>query len=133
MPFTRIWRVYSIEAAHHLPFVPEGHKCGRVHGHNFTIRVELTSAVLKNGWICDFALVDEIVHFIIDDLDHRSLNDTLENPTSENLAHYIWDQLRNCGTWIWFTAEHQALLNNVEWFAVEVSENDSSGARVEAA
>lgn len=115
-----IWRTYTIEAAHRLPLVPEGHKCGRVHGHNFKIRVELASATLVDGWVCDFETIDTIVQKIIGPLDHNLLNDTIENPTSENLACYIWDALHSMVT-----------PYDTTWHAVEVSENDSSGARME--
>lgn len=124
----KIWRTYTLEAAHQLPLVPDGHKCGRMHGHNFKIRVEVQSAVLRNGWVCDFDTIDTIVHAVIDPLDHNCLNDTISNPTSENFANYIWDKLRGgSGEY----ALPLALPEFAEWFAVEVSENDSSGARVE--
>lgn len=118
-----IWRTYTIESAHWLPLVPKGHKCGRMHGHNWRIRVELKATrALHKGWVVDFALLDDIVQEIIGPLDHSTLNDTIENPTSENLALYIRDALVARGR----------MPEDARWHAVEVSENDSSGARVEA-
>ena len=87
---------FSFEAAHFLPNVPEGHKCRRMHGHSFrgsvAVRGEINSAI---GWVIDFADLKRAVEPIIKRLDHYVLNeiDGLENPTSELLAIWIWDQL----------------------------------------
>ena len=34
-----IWKEFSFDAAHLLPNVPEGHKCRRLHGHTYTVRI----------------------------------------------------------------------------------------------
>lgn len=95
---TTIWKSWAISSAHHLPHVPEGHKCGRVHGHNFTVEVHVSGPVQKDGpergMIIDFAKLDAIWQtYVHARLDHRDLNDTegLDNPTSENLARWVWD------------------------------------------
>ena len=76
----------GFEAAHRLPQVPADHKCFRLHGHSYRLRVEALSdsSELGNG-------IDRVVRV----LDHRYLNelDGLENPTAENLAVWIWDRL----------------------------------------
>jgi len=66
-----IAKEFTVEAAHRLPNVPPGHKCERLHGHSFRIEP------------------------IFDTLDHNYMNEVegLENPTSENLALYIWQNL----------------------------------------
>ena len=48
------------------------------------------------GWIMDFGDIKAVFAPIYDRLDHHYLNDIpgLENPTSENLARWIWDQLK---------------------------------------
>jgi 6-pyruvoyltetrahydropterin/6-carboxytetrahydropterin synthase len=92
-----IFRAFTIEAAHCLPNVPEGHKCSRLHGHSFRIELQLTGAVdPHSGWIMDFAEVKAAFQPTYDRLDHHYLNEIsgLENPTSENLARWIWDQLK---------------------------------------
>lgn len=33
----RIGKRFMFEAAHHLPDLPEGHKCARLHGHSYTV------------------------------------------------------------------------------------------------
>jgi 6-pyruvoyltetrahydropterin/6-carboxytetrahydropterin synthase len=41
MMSTTLFKDFTFEAAHHLPHVPEGHKCGRLHGHSFMVRLEI--------------------------------------------------------------------------------------------
>ena len=91
-----VFRVFSIEAAHRLPNVPDGHKCGRLHGHSFQVEVHVSGAVgLETGWVMDFADVKAAFEPLFEQLDHHFLNevDGLENPTSENIARWIWRRL----------------------------------------
>lgn len=88
---------YSFEAAHHLPNVPDGHKCKRVHGHNYRVDVSISADGLDaRGFVIDYAELDEAVQPIIDRLDHRLLNDIpgLENPTSEVMALWLQKQIK---------------------------------------
>lgn len=82
---------YSFEAAHHLPLLPDGHKCKRMHGHNYRLDVSVTGTLDERGFVMDYAELDAIVQPLINKLDHRLLNDIggLENPTSEVLAKWL--------------------------------------------
>jgi 6-pyruvoyltetrahydropterin/6-carboxytetrahydropterin synthase len=94
---TEIFKVFRIEAAHRLPNVPEGHKCARLHGHSFAVELRVRGPVdAFTGWVMDFADLKRIFKPIYDQLDHHYLNDIpgLENPTSEMLSKWIWQQTK---------------------------------------
>lgn len=92
-----LFREFTFEAAHRLPMVPAGHKCARLHGHSFRVEVRVRGPVDPAlGWVMDFADLKAAFAPLHDQLDHTYLNEVpgLENPTSENLAVWIWDRLR---------------------------------------
>ena len=92
-----LFKVFQVEAAHRLPNVPADHKCARLHGHSFRIEVHITGDVgTESGWVQDFADVKAAFRPIYARLDHHYLNEIpgLENPTSERLAEWIWDELK---------------------------------------
>ena len=92
-----IFKVFQVEAAHHLPNVPEDHKCRRLHGHSFIIEIHVSGPVGNDtGWVMDFADLKNSFEPLYEKLDHNYLNEIegLENPTSENLAKWIWKHLK---------------------------------------
>jgi 6-pyruvoyltetrahydropterin/6-carboxytetrahydropterin synthase len=92
-----IYKEFSFEAAHHLPNVPEGHKCKRLHGHSFRVEVHVEGPLDPIlGWVMDFADLKRVVKPIISRLDHYYLNDIpgLENPTSEVIAGWLWHAIK---------------------------------------
>ena len=91
-----LFREFTFEAAHRLPHVPEGHKCARLHGHSYRVEVHVGGEVdPSTGMVLDFADIGAACAPVRDRLDHYYLNDIdgLANPTSENLARWIWDRL----------------------------------------
>jgi len=91
-----IWKEFTFEAAHLLPNVPDDHKCKRLHGHSYRVRVCVAGELDPTlAWVVDFAEVAAAFEPIRLRLDHYYLNEIegLENPTSEVLAKWIWTQL----------------------------------------
>ena len=92
-----IFKVFKFDAAHRLPNVGQGHKCSQLHGHSFSVEIYIRGLVDPvSGWVMDFADIAAVCQPIIDQLDHKYLNDIdgLDNPTSENIAKWIWKHLR---------------------------------------
>jgi len=87
----KIKKTFEVSAAHKLA-LDYPSKCTQLHGHNWIITVYLAAETLNSsGMIMDFT---EIKKKISDKLDHQILNDVLDfNPTAENMAKYICDQL----------------------------------------
>ena len=93
----RIGRTYRFESAHHLPLVPEGHKCKNMHGHTYRLRVLLEGDPDPQfGWVMDFAELKAIMQPVLDKIDHKLMNELpgLENPTCEHIAIWLWNQLK---------------------------------------
>lgn len=104
---------YSIDCAHWLPNVPDGHKCKTMHGHRYEIRLEITGEVNEIGWIVDYADVKAFADPVVMALDHQPLNllPGLHNPTCENIVTYLRDNLGITGL-----------------CAIEVRETDRAGS-----
>lgn len=111
----QIYKDFHFEAAHRLPNVPAGHKCARLHGHSFHVRLYVQGETGEHsGWVMDFSDIKRAFKPLLEQLDHFYLNDIpgLENPTSEHIAQWIWQRL-------------QPNLN--ELYAVEIRETCTSG------
>ena len=92
----QVRKTFRFEAAHVLPHHPG--KCSRLHGHSYVLEVAIDGPVQDDGpaqgMVTDFDEIDKAVkRIVIENLDHRSLNEFMENPTSENILLWIWDQL----------------------------------------
>ena len=90
-------KTFQFEAAHLLPHLPEDHKCRRLHGHSFQVEVVVAGECdPKLGWVMGYADISDAFDPIWKQLDHNYLNEIegLENPTSENVATWIWERLR---------------------------------------
>lgn len=92
----------SIETEFSAAHIIRGYNgpCSRLHGHNWKVTVEAKTDVLDNlGMSVDFYLLQKKTDEIISQFDHRDLNttppfDQALNPTSENIARYIFDELK---------------------------------------
>lgn len=122
-----ISKSFQFSAAHHLVGLAEDHPCSRVHGHNYTVIVELTdNKTNETGFVKDYRKLSKVKEYIDEVLDHRDLNLVFNgteiredssryfNPTAENMAKYFF---------IVFSAWYPQLS------AVSVKETDKTIAR----
>ncbi|MGW9133528.1 6-pyruvoyl trahydropterin synthase family protein [Streptomyces sp. NPDC055681] len=119
----RIGKRFTFEAAHQLPGLPEGHKCGRLHGHSYSVELVIEAeSLVPPGFVTDFGDLAAVKRYLDTELDHRVLNDVLPvDPTSENLARHLAE---------WFVAEVEPGIPG-QLRAVRVSETASSWADYE--
>jgi len=87
-----ISKSYEFDSAHQLE-LPYQSKCSRLHGHRYRVVVYVEGKKNENGMVIDFNKLDNAVKPLIKELDHRLLNDLLQQPTAENLAIYIYEKL----------------------------------------
>jgi 6-pyruvoyltetrahydropterin/6-carboxytetrahydropterin synthase len=92
----QIRKSFTFEAAHVLPHHPG--KCARLHGHSYRLDVALDGPLQESGpaagMVEDFEVVTRIVKAaVVDQLDHRSLNELMDNPTAENIVLWVWRRL----------------------------------------
>ena len=119
----RVQKTVTFEASHQLGGLPEGHPCGKMHGHSYRAEVTVSAQDLDVvGFVVDFGVVKEISAR----LDHQHLNTILKvNPTAENIAQYIWQKVMD----FIFSEEAPALCEKVRvyetatgWAEVECCE-----------
>jgi 6-pyruvoyltetrahydropterin/6-carboxytetrahydropterin synthase len=111
-PLMRVTQCFTFEAAHRLPNVPDTHRCKRMHGHGYRVELTFEGAIdLESGFVVDFLDIEAVFASILDQLDHRTLNEVagLENPTAENIAIWVFDRVRPlipslCGVRLYETA-----------------------------
>ena len=90
----RISKQFTFDAAHQLFGLPEGHQCGRLHGHTYRVEVVIEAdSLTAEGWILDFGDLRPIREYIDNYLDHQNLNEVLDfQPTAEKLAQHFFDE-----------------------------------------
>jgi 6-pyruvoyltetrahydropterin/6-carboxytetrahydropterin synthase len=83
-----IAKKFTFSASHQLRFLPADHPCSRLHGHNYTVEIELASKSLDEvGFVVDYRALDQFKKWLDDTFDHKHINDVVGfNPTAENLA-----------------------------------------------
>jgi 6-pyruvoyltetrahydropterin/6-carboxytetrahydropterin synthase len=115
-----IGKRFSFSASHRLPGLPAGHKCGRPHGHNYTVELVLgCDELIEPGFVTDFTDLAPFKAYLDDTFDHRDLNEVLDRPpTSERLAEHF----------AWWAMEHLEPVLHGRVLRVRVSETDSTWA-----
>lgn len=73
-------------------------RCARLHGHSYRLEVALEGPLQSvgpaAGMVVDFDTLSQVVkELVMGELDHRSLNELLDNPTAENIVVWIWRRL----------------------------------------
>ena len=92
-----IFKQFRFEAAHRLDHLPEGHKCRRLHGHSYLVKICVEGKINPDtGFVMDFADIKAICKPLIEQLDHSYLNDIegLSISTAENLSVWIWQRVQ---------------------------------------
>jgi 6-pyruvoyltetrahydropterin/6-carboxytetrahydropterin synthase len=118
----RIRKQFKFEAAHVLPW--HLGKCARLHGHSYLLEITLQGPLQSEGpsrgMVEDFDVIAQVIEReVIAVLDHRSLNDFMENPTAENIARWIWSRIaghfsRLDEVRLWETATNCAILRRTD-------------------
>jgi 6-pyruvoyltetrahydropterin/6-carboxytetrahydropterin synthase len=94
-----ITKTFELSAAHRLVGLPADHPCGRMHGHNYVVKVFLKAERLdQHGFVRDYHELDEFKKHLSMTCDHRVLNDYMPgdtNPTAENLARLFYRHLKD--------------------------------------
>lgn len=112
----------SFDAAHWLP--NHSGKCKNLHGHHWEVELAVEGPVLsETGMVIDFGDLKKFLNYIVKTLDHSFLNDTLPNPTAENICHWILEKLLeddwgfDPGMWswikVWESQDSYAMLRNL--------------------
>jgi 6-pyruvoyltetrahydropterin/6-carboxytetrahydropterin synthase len=85
---------FTFAASHVLHGLAEGHKCGRLHGHNYDVVVELQADTLgSTGFVMDYGDLDAFAELLVEVYDHRHLNDVVDGqPSAERLARQLYDE-----------------------------------------
>lgn len=90
----KITKRFTFDAAHHLPNYVG--KCKQLHGHTYVLEVTITGDVDPyTGMVIDFANLKGTVNAkALAYLDHKLLNDIIENPTAENIIQWIYGKVK---------------------------------------
>lgn len=86
----KLGTTHYIDCAHFLPGHP---KCGQLHGHTYKVEV-IIEGENKDGMVIDFADMKKAVNAILNDYDHKSLNDFLDYPSVENICEMLQARLK---------------------------------------
>ena len=97
-------QIIRFESARKLTKVPKDHPCSNLYGLAFKLEIHVEGNVNpETGFVIDFNDLENAFGRIKEQLDHNYLNDIkhLENPTSENLIEWIWNELHDQFSMSW--------------------------------
>jgi 6-pyruvoyltetrahydropterin/6-carboxytetrahydropterin synthase len=117
-----IFKEFKFEAAHRLDHLPDGHKCKRLHGHSYRLRVHVRGPIDPSmGWVIDFDDIKRACGPLVERLDHCFLNEVegMGISTSEGICIWIWKRLKPllpglCRVELWETATSGAVYSGEE-------------------
>lgn len=91
-----IRKQFAFSASHILTGLPEGHPCGRMHGHNYIVEIVLAADDLNEvGFVRDYGELKVFKEFIDNEIDHRHLNDVIPGqPSAELIAKFLYEFAR---------------------------------------
>lgn len=114
-----ISKEFHFSASHVLEGLEQGHPCGRLHGHNYILKIFLKGEKTPPaGFVVDYRNLEPIKHYVDSQLDHKHLNDVFPdmNPSVENMSEHIFN--------IWKPHYPQLI-------AIEMSETPKTNCRYE--
>lgn len=118
-------KTFFFDAAHHL--TDYYGKCENPHGHTYILTVTVSGPVQKNGLVCDFHLLKEVVkEEILEHLDHHDLNEIFKNPSAELIAMWIWKKLKPAGKLLQRKARGKMNFSNVQLAEIRLCETPNS-------
>lgn len=91
----RVCRQFRFDAAHRL-VAPYVGKCERPHGHSWRVDIVVAAETLDPcGMVVDFSHFGALAEYIRQRFDHATVNDTVAQPTAENIARHVYDWARS--------------------------------------
>jgi 6-pyruvoyltetrahydropterin/6-carboxytetrahydropterin synthase len=92
-----IGKVFHFSSSHQLKGLEEGHKCGRLHGHNYSVEFIIQASTLnEHNFVIDYGDLEFIKEFIDNNIDHRHLNDCIDyKTTAENLSFVFFQEFKD--------------------------------------
>ncbi|MCD6397510.1 MAG: 6-carboxytetrahydropterin synthase QueD [Spirochaetaceae bacterium] len=107
-------KVFKFDSAHNL--VEYHGKCEALHGHTYRMEITIQGIPGKEGMILDYGILKSIVkERIVNRFDHKYLNDTVPQSTTENLVQWIWNEL-----------EEPLKGDNYELYQIKLNETDTN-------
>lgn len=92
-----VFKDFAFEACHSLPHLPLGHKCREMHGHSYRVRVYAAGPVNPTtGFVVDYAELSTAWQPLYRQLDHRCVDEIIRPSTSENIAKFVFDWMKQC-------------------------------------